>query len=284
MCKNLKDFLKIPILVSLFVFFVPFSSFAVVDSAEVSWDPDTSYITVNGGTQKKFSVDIVVDENADSLAQCEMYIRCDKNVLAVDSVSMGSIWEGTGALWIWKDVQIEPTDSNRVSISYTLGGAGAWAHGPGVLARVYFRTRGTGDRESDLVFDSLFLGADFPNVIPSKAIKGKVYVQEGTGVENGTDEMNVIPGYSLLQNYPNPFNPSTCIEFDLARTSQVKLEIYNILGSKVKTLVNDKLSVGHKSITWDGKDDQGKKVASGIYFYRLKTEEFSLTKRMLLLK
>jgi len=280
MCRNLKDFLKIPILVSLFVFFVPFSSFAVVDSAEVSWDPDTSYITVNGGTQKKFSVDIVVDENADSLTTCQIYIHCDKNVLAIDSISKGSIWSSTWG----DDVQIDATDSNKAYISYTILGFDVWAYGPGVLARVRFRTRGTGDRESDLVFDSLFLGADFPNIIPSKAIKGKVYLQEGTGVENGTDEMNVIPGYSLLQNYPNPFNPSTCIEFDLARTNQVKLEIYNILGSKVKTLVNDKLSVGHKSITWDGKDDQGKKVASGIYFYRLKTEEFSLTKRMLLLK
>jgi hypothetical protein len=282
MCRNLKDFLKIPILVSLFVFFVPLSSLAVVDSAEVSWNPDTSYITVSGGTQKKFSVDIVVDENADSLAQCEMYVRCNKNVLAVDSVSMGSIWQGTGG-YIIKNVQIEPTDSNQVFILYGIMQFDAYAHGPGVLATVRFRTRGIG--ESDLVFDSLVLRGTLEQpIIPSKAIPGKVYVVEGTDVENGFDETNVIPGYSLLQNYPNPFNPSTCVEFDLARTSQVKLEIYNILGSKVKTLVNDKLSVGHKSITWDGKDDQGKKVASGIYFYRLKTEEFSSTKRMLLLK
>ena len=110
------------------------------------------------------------------------------------------------------------------------------------------------------------------------------YVETGTDVENSTQEGNEISNYSLLQNYPNPFNPNTCIEFDLARTCQVRLEIYNILGNKVKTLVNDKLGAGHKSITRDGKDDQGKEVASGIYFYRLKAGEFTLTKRMLLLK
>jgi hypothetical protein len=283
MCKKLIDGLGIMILVSILVSFLPLSSFAVVDSAEVSFDPDTTYITAPGGIQKKFYVDIVVDENADSLAHCEIWLICDKDVLAIDSVSLGSIWAGIGGS-MWKDVQIEPTDSNRVYIFYELLGGEAWANGPGILARVHFRTRGTGDRESDLIFDSLFLGADFGNVIPSKAINGKVYVKTSSGVENSTDEMSVIPGYSLSQNYPNPFNPTTHIEFNLVRTCQVKLEIYNILGNKVNTLVNERLEAGHKSIIWDGKDDQGKDVASGIYFYKLKAGDYAEAKKMILLK
>jgi len=284
MCKKLRVCLRIMILVSILVSFVPLSSFAVVDSAEVSFDPDTTYQTVPDGTQKKFPVDIVVDENADSLTQCEMYIRCDENVLAIDSVSLGSIWSGTGGMVFLPTVEIEPTDSNQVYVSYTLVGSDAWANGPGVLARVHFRTRGTGDRESDLIFDSLFLGADFGNFIPTKTVNGKVYVKTGTSVENSTDEMSVIAGYSLSQNYPNPFNPTTHIDFNLVRTCQVKLEIYNIIGNKVKTLVNERLEAGHKSIIWDGKDDQNKEVASGIYFYKLRTGDYAKAKKMILLK
>jgi hypothetical protein len=289
MCRNLRDFLKIPILVSFFVFFIPYASFALVDTAQVSCDPQTSIISTPGGMEKKFSVNLVVDGNADSLTQCEIYLSCDKTIIAIDSVSMGSIWEGTGG-FVFKDVEINPTDSDQVYILYSLMGAEIFLEGPGVLATVRFRTRGYG--QSDLVFDSLVLrGSVGPDsILPSKGIKGKVIVQSGTGIDNSTDGENVIFGYSLGQNYPNPFNPNTCIDFDLPRSCQVKLEIYNILGSKVKTLVNEKLNSGHQFVTWDGKDDQGKEVASGVYFYRLsatsagKTEEFSLTKRMLLLR
>jgi hypothetical protein len=282
MCKKMKDFFKIVILVSFLVSFVPLSSFAVVDSAEVSFNPDTSYINAPGGIVKKFYVDIVVDEKADSLAQFETYVRYDKNVLAVDSVSRGSIWEGTGALWIWNDVHIDSTDSNRWFISYTLGGSDAWAYGPGILARVHFRTKRLG--ESDLVFDSLFLGGEYPNVIPSKAIKGKVYVQEGTGVQNATDETSVIPGYSLWQNYPNPFNPETDISFNLPEKTEASLIIYNILGERIQTLVSGYMRAGTHTVHWNGRDEAGNLVSSGIYFYRLKTDGFVETKKMVLMK
>jgi hypothetical protein len=390
MWKKLKGFLRATILVSFFVFFVPFSSFALVDSAEVSIDPDTSYI-LTGGAETKFSVDIVVDENTDSLVQCEIYLRCDKNVLAVDSVSRGSIWQGAGSMM--GGFNIEPTDSNQVFLYYSIVMHDLYVNGPGVLATVHFRVRGSG--ESDLIFppDSVILrGLELP-VIPSKAINGKVYVDfpptsfnllspsdgenlyyclgdnhlfdwensttpypgnniyyslyygisqnfdldsttiiddlgesqyevladsfadsstiywkvkayddygfeiwsnqldwsfsvflAGTDVETPTQEMNVISNFSLLQNHPNPFNPTTHIDFDLVRTCQVRLEIYNILGNKVKTLINDRLDAGPKSITWDGKDDRGKEVASGIYFYRLKAGDFTESKKMVIIK
>lgn len=281
MCKNLKDFLRIPILVSFFVFFVPFSSFALVDTAEVSCDPDTSTIISPTGIGEKFSVDIVVDENADNLTQCEIGLHCDKNVLAIDSISKGSIWTGAGSMF--SSVVIDQADSHRVFIIYGLLGFDVYVNGPGVLAKVHFRTKGYG--ESDLVFDSLTLRGDQGHpIIESKAINGKVIVQSPSGVDNSTEEENVIGGYSLGQNYPNPFNPSSCIDFDVPRASQVKLVVYNILGRKIKTLVDQKLGAGHRSVTWDAKDDQGTQVASGIYFYQLKAEEFSLTKRMLLLR
>ena len=90
--------------------------------------------------------------------------------------------------------------------------------------------------------------------------------------------------WSLSQNYPNPFNPSTTIRFSLLSSSYVTLEVFNILGQKVRTLVNEDLTAGYKQINWDGTNQNGQPVSSGIYFYRLKTDSFSETKKMVLMK
>src|SRR5574341_400501 len=86
------------------------------------------------------------------------------------------------------------------------------------------------------------------------------------------------------QNIPNPFNAETIIAFGLPQASQVKLEIFNILGQNVKTLVDGKLEAGYHQISWDGKNANGKKVVSGVYFYRLKTESFTDVKKMSFVK
>jgi hypothetical protein len=89
----------------------------------------------------------------------------------------------------------------------------------------------------------------------------------------------------LYQNYPNPFNPTTTISFSVAQTSSfVTLDIYNIKGQKVETLVNDKLEAGKYAITWNGRDTNGNVVSSGIYFYKISTGKYSETKKMILLK
>ncbi|MGB2981799.1 MAG: T9SS type A sorting domain-containing protein, partial [Candidatus Zixiibacteriota bacterium] len=93
-----------------------------------------------------------------------------------------------------------------------------------------------------------------------------------------------LSGFSLRQNYPNPFNPGTRIEFVIPRNGWVTLEIYNVLGQRVRRLVADRLDPGLHSIAWDGKDDSAKDLADGIYFYRLQTEDFAKTKKMILLK
>lgn len=90
-------------------------------------------------------------------------------------------------------------------------------------------------------------------------------------------------GYSL-SNYPNPFNPETEISFSLPERAQVSLVVYNILGEKVKTLVSQTMDAGTHSIRWDSRDEAGNPVSSGIYFYRLKTENFDQTMKMLLMK
>jgi hypothetical protein len=90
----------------------------------------------------------------------------------------------------------------------------------------------------------------------------------------------LTPGtFSLEQNYPNPFNPRTNINFTLAKTSNVKLSVYNVLGQKVMTLIDSRMSVGEQSIVFDAS-----KLTTGVYFYRLDAGSFSSVKKMLLLK
>ena len=106
-----------------------------------------------------------------------------------------------------------------------------------------------------------------------------------TGVEEEGEEGAITPrDFELFQSYPNPFNNQTIIKYDLLKSCQVTLTIYNILGQKVNTLVNEHQQAGTKSVNWDGKDEKGKELASGIYFYQLKAGEVTQTKRMVLLK
>jgi hypothetical protein len=90
--------------------------------------------------------------------------------------------------------------------------------------------------------------------------------------------------FELLQNYPNPFNSTTTLEFALPARSQVSMDIVNTLGQRVKTLLDRSLPAGTYRVSWDGTNDNGQPVASGIYLYRLTTGETVLTKKMTLLK
>jgi hypothetical protein len=90
--------------------------------------------------------------------------------------------------------------------------------------------------------------------------------------------------FGANQNYPNPFNLSTVIKYSLPEDCRVKIAIYNIRGQRVKQLVNEHQKAGHKSVVWDGTNDNEKAVASGVYFYRIQASDFVSTKKMLLLK
>lgn len=100
------------------------------------------------------------------------------------------------------------------------------------------------------------------------------------------DEYLPVPKITQLkQNYPNPFNPETTISFDLASAGEVSLDIFNIKGQLVKRLAQDqKLPAGSHSFVWDGKDDSGKNLSSGIYLYRLQNGKYSHSKKMIMMK
>ena len=90
--------------------------------------------------------------------------------------------------------------------------------------------------------------------------------------------------FELSQNYPNPFNQSTVIRYSLSVMSDVQLNIYNCLGQRIKTLVHSKMQAGQNQTIWDGTNEAGRTVSSGIYLYKLETGVGVKTKKMLLQK
>jgi hypothetical protein len=90
--------------------------------------------------------------------------------------------------------------------------------------------------------------------------------------------------FALFRNHPNPFNPGTVIRYAWPTSTDVTLTIYNLLGQEVRTLVKSMMAAGYHDVYWDGKDGSGMQVASGVYFYRLQTKEFSKAINMLLVK
>jgi uncharacterized delta-60 repeat protein len=116
---------------------------------------------------------------------------------------------------------------------------------------------------------------------------GRFIYGSPTGIGDHSDQYT--SDFLLEQNYPNPFNPSTTISFRLSTFSEVRLEIYNLLGQKVRTLVNESKAAGVHTVKWDGANDTGQPAASGVYLYRLVVGEASSpshvqTRKMLLLQ
>jgi len=97
-------------------------------------------------------------------------------------------------------------------------------------------------------------------------------------------EMSVPSNFQLKQNYPNPFNPVTTINFDLSENSNVKLSIYDMTGRLINELVNTEMNIGNHSVYWNGLDINGNNVGAGIYLYKLQTDNFTQTKKMILLR
>ncbi len=91
-------------------------------------------------------------------------------------------------------------------------------------------------------------------------------------------------GFALHQNYPNPFNPETHINFDVASTGRVKIEVFNALGQRMQVLVDNVYTPGSYKVTWNGRDDEGHQLSSGVYIYQMTSDNYQQVKRMLLMK
>ncbi len=104
-------------------------------------------------------------------------------------------------------------------------------------------------------------------------------------IEDPASPISILTNdFNLLQNYPNPFNPETIIEYLVPERGKVELNVYNMLGQKVRSLVSDVLPAGTYQVLWNGKDDSGRQVATGVYLYQLRGKNALITRKMILMK
>jgi len=108
-------------------------------------------------------------------------------------------------------------------------------------------------------------------------------VSEPMAVEQSSFGFNTVSDVNLYPNHPNPFNPSTIILYDLAHASEVELAVFDLLGRRIRTLVQEHQQAGQHRLLWNGKDDSGVIMPSGVYLYRLRTSKFMQTRRMILI-
>ena len=128
-------------------------------------------------------------------------------------------------------------------------------------------------------------GNGFDDILYCEYYSGDIIaIYNNLTTENDSEPEQPFVKNILHANYPNPFNPQTKISFSLVKAGEAELTVYNIKGQKVKTLVNDYIEAGEHSVIWNGKDNDGKDVSSGVYFYRLKTIDTVQNRKMLLLK
>jgi hypothetical protein len=158
----------------------------------------------------------------------------------------------------------------QIDLSLALLGEGLTIGGSGEIARITFRVLGP-------AMGSLEFG-----LVDIRDGENAVLVAEQKGVEYG--QLALPREYALRQNRPNPFNPTTEIVFEMPQAGAVTLTVYNIQGQVVRTLVDGSVSAGVHTVVWDSRDDAGRKVASGIYLYRMTAGHHSLTRQMVLLK
>jgi hypothetical protein len=155
-------------------------------------------------------------------------------------------------------------------------------------AKIYYTIDGSDPDENSFEYTGPI------NVGRTMTIKARAYIDNWIASEvatahyiitsTSTDEPLVTQPTKLYGAYPNPFNPDTTIRFSLQSDSEVSLNIYNIRGQKVHTLVSDYLEQGEHEVVWNGRNDSDRQVASGIYLYKLKTPDHTAAKKMMLLK
>ena len=157
------------------------------------------------------------------------------------------------------------------------------------------------DATGTVAFRTSFFDADYVTgamAIPTGNIPINVIINQFNAIAQATarftadfnppvanDDQVIVPvGTQLLGNYPNPFNPETTIRYNLQSADQVKLAIYNTKGQLVKTLINDNKAAGTHSVVWNGLDENGSAVSSGLYYYKMYAGKYSSTKKMILMK
>ncbi len=138
------------------------------------------------------------------------------------------------------------------------------------------------DEISFTIFSAVaYVGGPDNNTWTSNGDSWEVDLQSSLGLDN---EHQLPSEYVLQRNFPNPFNPTTVIRYEIPEQSRVVMTILDILGRRIATLDNSIQDAGYKSVVWDGSNELGKQVASGVYLYRIEAGEFTQTRKMILMR
>jgi photosystem II stability/assembly factor-like uncharacterized protein len=238
--------------------------------------PNDTIMSING-RPRLFNIPIIANEISDKGIQSYQFtVSYDTTLLTITGVSA----TGTCSEPLVGNIIVNTSVAGKISVAAassdttSLSGADR-----ATLINLTAQTKKDALGRSPLTFVNFQFNEGEPAV---GAVDGSVYVDLIPGVEV-TDR--IPANYTLDQNYPNPFNPATAITFGLPQESNVTLKVYNILGIQVRTLIaNEKMNAATYSVDWDGKDENGSVVSSGVYFYRFETGNFIQTKKMILMK
>ena len=215
----------------------------------------------------------VVAEDAIGLGSFQFDLQFDESAFEVSRVVLGDLLGSTGN----SAVGLSPvTDDGTVRFGAYSMGQSSGATGSGVLARVQIVAKADGE-----------IALALENLMATDVLGGKLPVTILSAVE--VAEGPTLPGrFALTQNYPNPFNPGTTIRYDVPASVgtdvQVRVEVYDVLGQVVRTLVDELKAPGSYDMTWSAKDQTGTEVSAGVYFYRMVAGDFEMTRKMILLK
>jgi hypothetical protein len=257
------------------------------------------YANDGAGSFTKVVTDIVVLNGGWSSCTADYDGDGDVDLFVTTGNGGGFLYSNLGNANNWSNIKSVGTISNRaaigakVRIKATIAGKPVWqmreiSGQTGYLSQSSLNAAfGLGDAE---VIDSLKiewpsgLVEAFANVPANRFITAT----EGQGITGVKDAGIRLPATPVLQqNYPNPFNPTTTIRFSIEQPDEIRLEIYDLAGRLVRTLIDNENKVaGEHLVLWDGRDDRGKPVGSGVYFYRLfsnGSKRFEKTRKMVLL-
>jgi hypothetical protein len=185
----------------------------------------------------------------------------------VDRVEKGDVFSANPSGSVF-DIR---TDGGSVRVLSSRIGKHWSAAGEGSLARLWFEVLESGAEESLQLGEGVLLNT--------------TYQQDQIQWSNSLFELLLPQQAALDVNYPNPFNPTTAIPFALhGPATDVRLQVYNLLGQRVRTLLSGPMGAGFHTIVWNGRDDAGREVAAGLYISELRTPEFRQTRKMSLIK
>ena len=260
----------------------------ITDSTDRS--VNTSIVNILTGSTQSLQVDYGWDINAGYwLIRVYLSGGAPKDVWFDSSYILQTYIFGDGSgnkfrFCVDDNVPISSAENHEVSLWYTIDWIGWKLISWDMINDSTGTWIGDGNLDGTLRFDSIQLTYN-----PGSSLFGTFYFDDLQIAEilpvSIVEESTFLPDeFALYSNYPNPFNPNTTIRYDLSRQCKVRLIVCDLLGKKVRTLVNETQTSGCKLVTWNGRDDTGNPIASGVYLYQITTDDFIQTKRMILLK